>query len=358
MRRGQIWTTDFTLSLVLFTAAVLISYTIIGNTVEETAVEQVRLQALDASQLVGDAGFPVHWTNSTVIRAGLAADGQLSMRKAQQIGTLPENDLRQALRLTDNFAVYAINSSGDIEPVFQRCSLGDLTISGSAGERALPAVAVVGSPHPLTNLVENITVHPLASGFDAARDADVIILEGNLSNGSLTPAEVRLKIEELSRRGVTIVVAGDIGVQLPGVVINSSNATWLNVSDAWKGNLTGGERLNVSPVGELVHAPIILESTSENYRTIAVSEFDEVVYASWTHNDAEFVYFGIVTGLREDGSNLTMHLANATTRMVVVPWPDCSAANIPAEAQQVSHYDRTLPYHDSIITLRTVVWRS
>ena len=351
-RLGQTWAIDLGISLVLFTVAVLITYQLLENTIDDTGYEDVRAQAIAAADLLAGTGYPATWTNGTVIRAGLASDGVLSLRKAGELARLTDNGLRQALRATDRTVIITENASGGIEPVFGACALGDTSITETPQNRTLPALAIARAPHPVSDGV-NASVLENDTAYAVIDDYDVILIEGNLADGSeRTPAQIAREFDAIARRGVTIVVVGDPGVPILGIIVNRTNATTITVTDPELASRLPAAVINLS--GETI--PTINVPQGADNRSLAVTEDGATAFATWITGDARVHYYATSDGAFADGSSWLGALRNITQDRISVPRPACDELVLP-DAIQVARHDRKIAHHDKVLTLRVIAWR-
>jgi hypothetical protein len=363
-RAAQMWSLDLIVSLVIFSVALLLTYTMAGNVFGASDYEDVRDEAAIAASLLSGTGYPQHWSSQSVIRAGIVADDRLSLRKAHELGSLSAQQARTRLRITDSFSVQLLNESDGVVPAFGRCSIGDSLPSTLPHNASLPSLALSLSAGGVSQLVANgtnMTVYRNESAYDRMHAADVILLEGNIS-GNTTPDEAVLALAEQARRGITIIIVGNPTVGLLGAQPTVMNATTLLVQGAAGAPLGLGvnETLNVSADDSPRAIGVIAVPSGQevgNYEEIARLPSGEIAYATWTYGDARVWYLATADGLRQNGTNLTVSLAGAMRSMIVVSWPDCALAQAPQDARQVAHYDRRIMHHDAPLTMRTIVWR-
>lgn len=354
MKRGQAWSIDFILSFVIFIAAVLIAFQMITNVIPRDDYAEVKRQADDAASILAGEGYPVHWASGDVIRAGLTAEKRLSLRKARELPDLALNDLRQRLRITDRFYVHAMNATNGTEAVFGKCGFGDVSVGNTADNRTLEAIAVAPGSHPFSDLL-NITVYENDSAYGMLGRQDVLVLEGNLTNGSgLTAENIRRKVEGASFYGMTILVIGDPGVSMLGLRVNSSAADRLDVQglEGQPLGLEQDEQLNVSGAIPTIETP-----NGKDFTAVALTDAGKIAYGTWLYNDAKVWYIAEDDGETASDEDLQAVLANATKEMITVDWPECQDMSVPASAKQVAVHDRTLMYHDEPYRLRVLVWR-
>jgi len=363
-RHGQVWSTDLMLSLFIFTIAAVVAYTIISNIVVDDEFEVVRAQAATAAELLVHDGYPQHWTAGDVLKVGITADGRLSLRKAHELGLLQYSDVRRRLRVNDDVYIYFTDAANNTVPVFGRCGVGGITVPTASNTTILPAAAIVGASHHLSDLVAANVTLPMA-GYEALAsgiaEREVVIVESS----TLLPAtagDAAVRFARASLRGMTFVVVGDPGAGILGIVVNSTPTTRLTVQGT-AGQGVGfalDEPLTVSgtiPTIETPGAAPAVDAAVSDLSVIALSSTGKIAYASWLYNDARVWYFATLDGLNTDGTPLADIIANATISMVRPQWPSCGAVDVPANARQVAIYDRVLPYHDRLLTAHVIVWR-
>lgn len=360
MRSGQAWSVDFAVSLLLFVAAMVIAYTMLTNVLSDRKFDDVRTQARGAAELLVTPGYPDHWTNESVIRTGLVADSELSLRKARALASVDNDAMRKGLRVTDAVYVYVLNATNGTEAVFGECGVGDLSVSSVPAEKTLNALAI-GDGKVGVSVETNATVFMNDSFFDEMERADVLVLEGNVAgviDRSLEQSSIDLA--DVAMRGITAIVIGDPGFPVWGIETNSTTASTIQVtSGAGKRlGLTEGETIDIEIGGSPVAIPTLITpggSAVGNFETIATA-MGKPAIATWTFNDARIWYVATHQGTLSGGGNLTETLINATEDVITIPWPSCSPPTFPANAEQIVHYDRIVSYHDRLLTLRIVMW--
>jgi hypothetical protein len=354
-RRGQVWAADFAVSLLIFTAASVLAYTLISNALQNDEYQQVAAEAQVAANIVASEGYPAHWSNGTVIRAGLMSDGHLSLRKARELSSLDQQRLRSALRITDDAYVYVTNSSNDLVPVFSECGAGMAAMTSSPHNLTLPAAAISTGAQTL-----NITGAPQYSPDEAYRNLsafDVLVIDGNISSNTTSAQQAALYLEEVSLRGITVIIIGDPGIPVFGVRVNSTSVSNVTIQgDAGQGlGFAPDEQINVSSTVATIETP---EGDAVSaYVPIGIANSTKAAYATWVYHDARVWYFASPLGTRPDGTNVTPLLGQSARSMVTVPWPMCAQAAAPPNAKQVAIYRRTMPYHGQLLTLNVLVWR-
>lgn len=82
--KGQMWLSDFTISLLIFTVAALIAVRIIMNSFSVNSdFAKLKIDGSKISEILLSEGYPVNWTNDTVIRPGLLTSDRLDITKVR-----------------------------------------------------------------------------------------------------------------------------------------------------------------------------------------------------------------------------------------------------------------------------------
>jgi hypothetical protein len=347
--KGQIWSTDFAISLFIFIVASVVAFTIMTNTLQKDSYDDVRREAATAAELLASSGYPVYWTNNSLIRAGVTSDNALSLRKMQELSRTDVSALRSALRINDDFYIYFTNQSGETISIYGSCGVGTASVASTAQNGTLPAIAHVSGSHPVVDQAD-VAHYANDDFFNNLTSQDLLLVEGNLSS-SISSAQIALHFATAAQRGITIVIIGNPGIPLLGMRINETNIT--NATMAFSMNtLVAGDQLEISGVQSMLDPPADLEVSE--YVPIAVSG-GKAYYATWLYRDARVWYFANSTGTK-NGESLTLILGNVTRELVHHAQPSCSTYT--PSAKQVAIYTRSAPYHDQLININVLVWRN
>lgn len=359
-RRAQAMSIDLGISVVLFTVAVAVTYGLLENTLTQTAYEEVRRQAIDVSDVLISEGYPHAWTNTTVLRAGIISQDAMSIRKARELASTDPNDLRRSVRATDNIVITVRNATDGIEAITGVCAVGDLTVPETPANRTLPAIAIVRDPHPVADGT-NATQYTTDAVYATLDPNDVIIIEGNLTQDtSRTNAQITRDLAAAAGHGITVIIIGDPGVPLLGLSVNRTNATGFTLSDPMAAliglplgqiNISGGVETEIPAVVEPV------ASETDNWLALGTTEDGATAVATWTYGDARVWYVATSEGTLPDSTALVDALRAGAQSRIAVPWPLCGELTIPEGSTAIARYDRSIAYHEQILTLRVIVWR-
>jgi hypothetical protein len=347
--KGQIYSADFAISLVVFSIGTLIAFTMITNILTTDNFGKVNKQAITAADILNTPGYPEHWTNGSVVRAGLTSDGHLSLRKVSQLAQLSSSKLHQSLHVSDNVYVYITNQSNDTVGLFGTCGVGDLSVNSTMHNITLPGVVIANAVGAVGSKLA-ITQQTPSAAYTNLSSFDVLVIEGNLTS-SISDAESKLFLEAVALRGVTIFVVGDPGFSVFGITTNTTAVTSI-APNADALGFTSGETIAVAAN---VPTIVVTGSAVSNFTTIATTDAGAIAYATWLYEDARVWYFGSAAGTAANGDVADL-IALAVNGSVQVPWPICELP-APPNAKHIATHTRTMPFHDQLLTLHVLLWR-
>jgi hypothetical protein len=127
-RKSQVWLSDYIISLLLFTIAVLISVKIIINSFStNVAFNEIKNDASKMSEMLLSEGYPVNWTNDTVIRPGLLTAKRLDSEKVIKLmnaSYISYDPLRVKLQTKYDFLVVFEHPDGNMIEFGSLCAIG------------------------------------------------------------------------------------------------------------------------------------------------------------------------------------------------------------------------------------------
>jgi len=116
--KGQVWLSDFTISLLLFIVAALIAVKIIMNSFSVNSdFAKLKTDASKISEILLSEGYPSNWTNDTVIRPGLLTSDRLDLskiRNAMNQSYINYSSLMPKLQTSYDFLVIFQEQSSEI----------------------------------------------------------------------------------------------------------------------------------------------------------------------------------------------------------------------------------------------------
>ncbi len=110
-RKGQIWTTDFIIGLMLFLFAVLLGVKIIFDMQPSQEHIDVYRDCLYISDNLLSAGYPTDWNDTNVILPGIAENNRVNLTKLSQFNDLEYYRTKNLLHTTSDFAFIIHNST-------------------------------------------------------------------------------------------------------------------------------------------------------------------------------------------------------------------------------------------------------
>lgn len=122
--KGQVYTIDFLLAIILLIATVIISFKLVFNTDESSDYQILQLEARAISDSFLTEGLPANWTSSNVLLPGILSNKKISSAKLQELKSLGYKDASGLLNTRKNFYFYFTNSSGLVNLTF--CGFGAL----------------------------------------------------------------------------------------------------------------------------------------------------------------------------------------------------------------------------------------
>jgi len=130
-RKSQVWISDYTLSLLLFTLAVIISIKILINSFAvNTDFKELKTDAAKISEILLSEGYPPYWDNgnsSDIIRLGLLTGERLSESKLIRVmnaSYINYTSLRPKLQTKYDFVVVFEKPNGSLIEFNNLCVIG------------------------------------------------------------------------------------------------------------------------------------------------------------------------------------------------------------------------------------------
>jgi len=124
------WIVDLIMSVLVFTAASIIAFTIIMNSFSTgSQFDDARKDAVKISEYLLSEGTPVDWNETNLVKPGFISYNRLNSTKAYKGMNMTNStyDLVKSLlqlEAEDDFMAVFINSSGAIVPFQDYCSFG------------------------------------------------------------------------------------------------------------------------------------------------------------------------------------------------------------------------------------------
>ncbi len=131
-KKGQVFTIDFLLALLIFIATIIMSLKLVLNTANDDDYQILQLEARAISDNLMTEGLPTDWNSTNVLLPGILTDKKLSISKLQSLKELGYNNVSGLLNARKNFYFYFANSSSILNITF--CGFGAINETCSPPE--------------------------------------------------------------------------------------------------------------------------------------------------------------------------------------------------------------------------------
>lgn len=365
VRRGQVWSLDFTLGFLLFLLTLLLVLSVLARNLLTDDTFDELLESSDAlsSKLLG-TGYPSDWRDD-VISIGLLTNDALSMRKAERFASLAAEEYDRTKSLLDtpyDYSVIFYEPNGTILPVGTACAIGSDKMSeqkttsmerkrilyyhgSNPGQNQLEATVIA-----LNGSVETdpeAFFDRLATGKD-----EIAILEEPQLSDTLPPYNKASLLESFVENGGTLLLIGN--VTLP---VFNLDLTFHEDTPRATGN-HADQLLNFSntTLQDLGAAFTIAESGQRRFESLASFNDSAILAAHFTFGDGDVFYLGTLDGVvNETGETVLERVAagiNQTSRLVVA---HCQAVTPPKSNQYVT-VRRLVAYRGRVLLMRLDLW--
>lgn len=122
-KKGQVYTLDFMIALLLFVLTILVSSKMIFNTTSSNGYQILQLEAKAISESLLSEGLPSDWDSTDVILPGIIDNGKLSDYKFKELIKLGYANVSSLINSRRPFYFYFANSSSMIN-VSITCGFG------------------------------------------------------------------------------------------------------------------------------------------------------------------------------------------------------------------------------------------
>jgi hypothetical protein len=110
-KKGQIWTTDFVIGLLLFTLVVLITVKIAFTMYPSQNHIVVYRDAVHLSDALLSQGYPSNWTSTDVLLPGIAENNRINNTKLLEMSELNYSKAKILLHITSDYLFFFQNNS-------------------------------------------------------------------------------------------------------------------------------------------------------------------------------------------------------------------------------------------------------
>ena len=159
-KKAQMWIADLVISVIMFTAASLVAFTIILNSFSlGSNFDSVKKDAVRISEYILSEGTPIDWNETNLIRPGFLSDNRINETKVYRGMNLTNSSygaVKSLLQTQNDFMVVFKNSTGQIIPFQDYCSFGDpwAALDYTANSTTLDCQAVNFTLEDYDNLIK------------------------------------------------------------------------------------------------------------------------------------------------------------------------------------------------------------
>ncbi len=367
-RDGQVWSLDYTIGFVLFTLSLLLAASVLMRTVmsqDDFAVLQSNAETM-SDQLLS-AGYPEHWRTDDIVIAGLLTNNHLSLRKAERLQMLADEDYGASKAHVNTKYEYALTfaePNGSLLPVNDDCYIGSAAVNEQ--KNALVANRSYGYYYRGGQLLKNamesmnmtVTTGDELNNFLLNLSMfDYAILEQPGLNGVDAPydGEKAELLKNYVEEGATLLLIGNVSLpeffalnltavnQTIDANATNSNDTFLNLSGLGIENITG------------THA--IVDNGLERYESLAVLSDGRDYAARFTHGDGDVYYLGGLSGTLNTSGTLLSHVEQQLNSSRTYASADCNDVELPLAKNRVV-VTRLVAYEGRVLTLTLTMWEN
>lgn len=118
---------DFAIALLLFTFTLVVyfSYTNNFQKQEKGELDVLITNAKAISSSLALSGYPPGWSNSTVIRIGIADEQKVNLTKVSYFSKLKYNDTKRKFATNYDYFAFFTDDQGEVLNIFTVCGVGD-----------------------------------------------------------------------------------------------------------------------------------------------------------------------------------------------------------------------------------------
>jgi hypothetical protein len=111
--RGQVWTMDFLVGIMLFILALIIAAPMMLNLYPSQDYSNVYRDAIYLSDNLLSEGYPSNWTVNDVVLPGIAPNNRLDPQKLFELNSLEYARLKTVFHIDSDFIVFIKNTTSD-----------------------------------------------------------------------------------------------------------------------------------------------------------------------------------------------------------------------------------------------------
>lgn len=352
-KKGQVWSIDYAISFALFIFALLIAFKVIGSEIFQDEFPILREEAESLSEQLMSPGYPSYWTTANIVQPGILTNNHLSKKKLQYLKDW-------SINTKYNYAISVNYLNETIIPI-----KGDCVISNIALSQTKSAIKKNLSSAYYYKTSSDLLFNATQLGFDIYTDFSLlkdnllqydflVMEEPELSynpDEEVLDFEKKESLEEFVLMGNTLVLTGDIGLDLFNIQTNISFGN---------ANITlNDEFLNLSEGTNITTAGSIYSTNStgiNNYLTIAKLANGQDLISKIKYGDGYVYYFGTTSGTVVDlGIPLKERIGESMLNSSKENTVNCVSFNIPS-SENVAVIKRISSYKGELVEIKVQSW--
>ncbi|MBU1975683.1 MAG: hypothetical protein KKG59_04735 [Nanoarchaeota archaeon] len=380
-RKGQIWSIDYVIGMLLFLLAIIIGLKMFLNTYGNQEFEILQGNAERMSDLLMSEGYPNDWDNETLFQIGLTTGSNINITKLRYLYNMDPNRARSHLKTRNNYYLF-FQSQGQGFLYFNgSCGYGDEGIIGEGGVQyydiAYYFSNIGGDTYIRDYLGDNYNVDYYFRDGSEGMVVDAYTINGSLYNltnkldyyetiiledpgfdlfsGDRPLTEISYLLEEWLSKGKLLIITGKVGLGLFALAN-------FPVTEDGAGNITiQNEHVDI-PFEEgdgLIFTDkytITPQTEIEGYTMLGNYSNDQIGMATWNYGEGKIFYYGDSEADYGNGdySNISEQINHTLSRVAV---GYCKDLNIDdTEADNFVKIERYVVLNNKITKLGLFVW--
>jgi len=387
--KAQAWYTDFAVALLLFIFTLVVYFSYINNVQreEKSGLDVVIKDAKAISSALVLSGYPINWTNETVIRVGLADDHKLNSTKLRAFKRLNYSITKKYFGTIYDYFVYFVDKKGEVLNINSVCGAGYPLINTSYNIKSAYYYQDTDDSF-LKDFMKDTFNADIYFDDNPLNFDDIDGLISNLSKYSLVvlehpdlePSDLNEFYRELNNytaRGGHLLVSGalvdassdqklngvifkkkfgDSSPQKTAIVNNSDQYLTLNVKDTitfvqYYFVVNDSSPSIITDINDPNYNPF----PSNNFKVIATyEETDDKAIATWKYGNGT-VYFFSDFDVSAFNGNFLQAVEELATSFI---GGTCAPINISAiSPKNLARIERYLTYNSQVVKMVVYVWQ-
>lgn len=370
-RKAQSWSLDFSLGMVLFLLAVVLSIKFLANSAQTDVFRDVFEEAKFLSDQIRSEGYPANWTNDSFVRLGVLRNGSLDEAKLANFSQLDYTISKAHLNTRFHYYFFFVDRLNRTLNLSGTCGFGhpNITLLSAPSKAAYYYSNITDyfMHDTLQNVfgadifMQNITGSGIADLLASIDEYDFVFLEDpefDKFTNNLTDHFIAERFQNWTAKGNTLAMTEDINIE--ETLFFSMNVS-STISDG-----SGAATIRTPAYFNLTQDPIVFfEDTAsiypvdpDNYLLIANYSGEKPAIATWTYGYGRLFYLSDI-----DIDDFNLYAGERD----LVPWvrhaigpfvhAHCGEVNVSAIDQaNMVKVIRLLPHDGQILTMPLYVW--